>query len=310
MKRLLFAVTFATIGCAGRSTQPVATVPAAPNAGIAGAHASGGRLIYATSYGGNSLSFYSYRNGKLEGTITGAFSGPQGLCNDLAGNVWVANTNDEQMLEFAHGGTSPIRTLATGEFSAACAVSRQGTLAVANLCSAPSCGSGNVMLFAHESGSPTSVTCPNIDRYYFAGYDAGGNLYVDGESSSSDFALCKIPDGSSSGEAIALSQSPGFPGGVQWDGTYVAVLDQDADQIDRYALSGTTGTLKGTVVLGDISDPVTFVMNGKDGIISTGAGSASGFGFWHYPQGGAPYKRFTTGDQEPAGIAVSPPKKL
>jgi hypothetical protein len=74
--------------------------------------------------------------------LTG-FNDPLGECIDKAGDVWIVNALAGQILEYAHGGTSPIATLSDSLYMAGfCSVSaRTGDLAVA---SAGISGSGGV----------------------------------------------------------------------------------------------------------------------------------------------------------------------
>ncbi|HXW76218.1 MAG TPA: hypothetical protein VEJ20_02290, partial [Candidatus Eremiobacteraceae bacterium] len=105
-----------------------------------------GTLLYISDYGSNVVYFYNYTPGSIgseAGSISSGISGPQGLCSDKKGDVFVANTNDGQALEYKHGSTSVKSTLTTtGYYPAGCAVSKKGDLAVSGICSNPSCGEG------------------------------------------------------------------------------------------------------------------------------------------------------------------------
>lgn len=105
---------------------------------------SGGRLIYVSDSETNTLSFYTYRDGKLKGSITAGLSEPQGLCSDQNGNVWLANTGDSNVVEYAHGATAPEQTLATpGQYPVGCSIDNKGDVAVSDIIST-SDGNGNV----------------------------------------------------------------------------------------------------------------------------------------------------------------------
>ncbi len=78
-----------------------------------------------------------------------------------------------------------------------------------------------------------------------------GNLFADGfNSNRAGFALVELPNGGNKFCTITTSNTVRFPGSVQWDGTYLTVLDQNVDAIYRYTVSGTKATLKGTVTHG------------------------------------------------------------
>ena len=207
MKRSLF-VAFAVglSACGGNAMQPTAVTPAMLAPAAAPAHSkAGGRLIYATGNYTDEVNIYSYANGKLEGTITYGISEPQGACSDLKGNVFIANTGTSSILEYPHGGTTSNGTLETsGQYPVSCSVASDKTVAVASI-ESTSGTSGELLLFAHEAGSPTVVTCPNLQRYYSVGYDNADNLFADGENSSYSFAFCEVPKGSSKGIAITLN---------------------------------------------------------------------------------------------------------
>jgi hypothetical protein len=204
-------------------------------------------LLYVSSVLTNDVYVYSYPKGTLEGTLTG-FSTPYGLCSDGAGNVWIVNDGANEIVEYAHGGTTPIATLSDpNEFPEGCSVdSTTGNLAVTNFYS--SSGSGSVAIYAKASGTPTLYSDPDIAEFRFCGYDDKGNLWADGANSSSQFAFAELPRGKSSLKNIPLKQTIEWPGGVQYDGTYVAVGDTDAGKV--YRIDGKTRKVMQTITLG------------------------------------------------------------
>ncbi len=73
--------------------------------------ARGESLAYVSDSGTTGLVYvFSYPTGKRVGTLTG-FYFPTGECVDKHGDVWVLNMSPEVIVEYAHGGTSPIATL-------------------------------------------------------------------------------------------------------------------------------------------------------------------------------------------------------
>ncbi|MBV8196981.1 MAG: hypothetical protein JO263_02510, partial [Candidatus Eremiobacteraeota bacterium] len=72
--------------------------------------ARGQTLLYVSGNSGY-VYIFSFPAGKLVGTLTG-FQEVAGVCRDSAGNVWVANSAALDLIEYAHGGSSPIATLA------------------------------------------------------------------------------------------------------------------------------------------------------------------------------------------------------
>ncbi|MGA9419903.1 MAG: hypothetical protein WBV40_12195, partial [Candidatus Cybelea sp.] len=92
--------------CAG-SQLPVGVSSA--ESGWIGPRTSSGDLIYATGYtspGTGKTFMLTYPQGQLVGTINQSASG---MCSDTDGNVYLLYMN--AAIEYAHGGTKPIRTL-------------------------------------------------------------------------------------------------------------------------------------------------------------------------------------------------------
>lgn len=267
-----------------------------------------GGYAYVTDYGSNVVYVYNYSQskgtfGSEVGSTSTNISGPQGACSSKKGEAYIANTNDSNILGFKGGSTTSNVTLNdSGEYPAGCAVDKKGDVAVSNICSAPYCTGGNVVVFKGGTGSGTAETCPNLNRYYFIAYDKQSNIWVDGEDSSYAFALCEIKAGSTSGTAISLNVSPSFPGGVTDKGKDVGVLDQNGDAIDLYTISGTSGTEVGTVSLSGSSDPVQDAIAGKYVLAANALGGSACS--WKYPAGGSSVS-CATGFSEPIGVTVA-----
>ena len=65
------------------------------------------------------------------------------------------------------------------------AVADDGTVAVTNLCAAPSCtGAGNISFYAPGSSTVTRVATGLMSQYYYGDFDKHGNFYNDGLSGS------------------------------------------------------------------------------------------------------------------------------
>ncbi len=167
--------------------------------------ATGGDLLYAEGYSqsaGSGVTFIlSYPQGQLVGSIDAVASG---LCSDAQGNVFFLYRN--AAIEYAHGGTQPIRTARIpGAATQACAVDPlSGNLAVTFYC--PPCGYQNLAIFSSGSGQPvryqapqdTSVTYDNEGNLFLAGYDAGGEI-------------AELPNGSSQFLQIASIRTSANP---------------------------------------------------------------------------------------------------
>jgi hypothetical protein len=267
-------------------------------------------LLYISDEGTNDVYVYSYPGGKLEGTLTG-FDEPYGMCVSKAGDVFITNTEQSEILEYKHGGTNPIATLSdTGYYPVGCSVDpTTGNLAVTNF-EALGSHPGNVAIYAGAQGTPTTYSDTNIPLYEFCGYDNKGNLFIDGYNSTGGFAFAELPAGSGSFTNISISTPIYQPGGVQWDGKYVAVGDQyygkePASAIYQVSVSGSSGTVVGTTLLKQGIDEVQVVQFWKHGPKVVG-GNALGqdVDVWHYPAGGKA-KKLITGLKIPYGATVS-----
>jgi hypothetical protein len=231
--------------------------------------------------------------------------GGQGCTNVLYGYgkkiFWIV-AGDNQINEYKVLNT-PIKTLADSVGSpSSCAMDAAGDLAVGILFNIYGPGAGDVVIYKNASGSGTVYSTP-LSQEYFDGYDDNGNLFADGFNSSDDFELIELPKGSSTFETITTSNAVEFPGSVQWDGTYLTVLDQLTNSIYRYAVSGTKATLKGTVLLQGSSDCAqTWIVKGL--VYCADAGNNDGEVF-KYPAGGSSVAFFTGSFDLPLGVVAA-----
>jgi hypothetical protein len=248
---------------------------------------------------------YSYPKGELMGTLTG-LPDPQGECVDKKGDVFFTTFSSEEILEYAHGGTSPINTLSNpGEYMEGCSVdTKTGDLAAVDFEPTGGGGGGGVAIFADASGTPTVLTDSNLYLGYQIGYDNKGNIFVDGVDSSRNFEFAELAKGSTSFTGITLNVSITTPGGVQWDGKYVTVGDAKNGNI--YQTDGAGGTVEGTTTLTGSDGIFQYFIDGKK-VVGPNAYSASA-GIWKYPKGGSPTLTLT-GDSYPFGAAVSKASK-
>lgn len=256
----------------------------------------------------------SSRNSK--GTLTG-FDNPQGECVDGAGNVFVTNSFKGQILEYAHGGTTPIATLSDpNQYPIDCAVDpTTGNLAVTNYFAKT--GPGSVAIYQGAQGAPLFYAENNVNYEYYLGYDSAGNLYVDGLSSGSTFHFAEIPHGGTTFTDLTVNQPIGFPGGVLTDGKNIALGDQDANVVYRLKITSTNATVVGTTPLSDVTYAqqfwlTRFVQKGKlsraTRLIAPNYGGTGVpyVGTWAYPAGGSPTKTISmTAYNTPVGTTVS-----
>lgn len=280
--------------------------------------AKGKSLVYVSDSGpSKAVNVYTFGSLQPVGQLTG-FTEPEGLCADKAGDVFVPD-NSEQVFEYAHAATSPTRIFSDpGNVPSACAVDpKTGNLAIVNSQSLQG-PPGSVLIFPGASGTPTTYTNANIMYLFYAGYDNRGNLFIGGRVLPyGAFALEELPRGGDALTQIGLDHGMNSGGAVQWDGQYLAIGDPVSNQIDRFAISGSNGTLQGTVDLGDALSVSQFWIqpydNGKPNpkgrkVLGADSGGEYGFGelrYWNYPAGGAQVKGTNSGICCPIGVTVS-----
>jgi len=196
-----------------------------------------------------------------------------------------------------------IKTLSLSyTYTSSCAMNTSGDLAVGVLLGNSYGPGGQVVIFKNASGSGTVYNTP-LTKEYFDGYDPSGNLFADGFGPSYNFALVELPKGSSTFVTIKTSNSPEFPGSVQWDGTYLTVFDQYTSETYQYAVSGTTATLRNTVQFRGASDCAqTWIVKGL--LYCGDAGNGDGEVF-KYPAGGSPTATFTGDFDVPLGVTAA-----
>lgn len=265
-------------------------------------------LLYVSDLGSDQVEVFSYPRAKLKGTLTG-FSAPHGECVDKAGNVFIDNEGASQILEYAHGGTTPIKILKdNGYFPSGCSIDpTTGNLAVANYSPLGS-GPGGVAIYQHARGKPRHYfDSSGLFFYYYCGYDAHGNLFVDGMNSGANTVeFAELPAHSTHFKKITLNVTVALPGGVQWAGKHVAVGDQVSlsgpSKIDEFSITGTTGTEVGTTPLNNSCNVLQFWISGRRAIVPNGCGHS--VMYFRYPAGGTPTKTIG-GLSSPVGVTLS-----
>lgn len=135
-------------------------------------------LLYVTN---GPVDVCSYPQGELVGQLTG-FSWAYGDCTDKIGNVYITDYKENTIVEYAHGGAQPIRTLSVpGTEPVACAVDPvSGDLAVTNAGQYGTAAGANVAIYRKAKGTPKSYTFRKISAYFYCTYDNAGDLYADG----------------------------------------------------------------------------------------------------------------------------------
>jgi hypothetical protein len=266
-------------------------------------------LLYVSDAEANLVDVYSYPGGKLEGQLSG-FAGVQGLCTDKSGNVWITNQSQETILEFAHGGKSPIATLNdSGYHPGACSVDPStGNLAVANL-DTLSEGAGGLAIYTGAKGSPQLYNDSTLAYAFYVAYDRSGNVFVDGQNRSSQLFFGELPKSSSTLETIDTSGISGLGAGVAWDGKYITLGITSPSTIYQLTVSGSAASIAGTTTIsGDPGlggyDVVTKGNRQGTLVIDPETGGTKDVGYFKYPSGSGPTKSIT-GLENPDSVAIS-----
>jgi hypothetical protein len=273
------------------------------------------RVLFISDYGNGDVYIYTMPGMALKGTLTG-FSGNQGECTDGSGNIWITNTNTQQIFKYSRTGTLLSTLDDAGFYPVGCAVNRSnGDLAVSNIIG--SAGDGNVEIYANGSGSGSPVSNPNQSEYFFPAYDTSGNLYVDGFDNSGFFTISQC-SGSTCSSMNISGASPDFPGGLSWDrvNSQLVIGDQECGGnlgscVYGATISGTTATITSTTDLPNYDGTNCDVDQGTlapfskyfaGGCIPDSTTASADR--WGYPAGGTP-NNHATGQVEPIGAAIS-----
>jgi hypothetical protein len=299
-------------GCgAQEASAPTMLLPAAQPAGHSWItpNARSHDLLYVSGACGG-ICVFTYPGNTLVGQLSDS-NFPYGECVDKAGDVFVADFGGDSgiaaILEYAHGGASPIATLSDpGYYPESCSIDpTTGNLAVTN-------DGGPLAIYTGAKGDPAYYTDSKAYPNGFCTYDDKGNLFVDGEHvGNGDYALLEMPKGSYTFKNIKLDSPPSFWYDIQWAGKYLA-LANSTTVIYHVAISGTKGTVIGSTVLnGPVSGiEVQFWIQGGTIIEPYGTGDLPDeLGFWRYPIGGKLRKHIGAqqfGNAELFGTAVSP----
>ena len=270
-------------------------------------------LLYVTD--NSYASYYAYPQGKLAGKLTG-FTSAVGDCADSEGNVFIPDQVAAQVYEYPHGSTKRIADLQTHVSPAGCAIDPvTGDLAVSG--GAPK--GGGVDIFKGAKGSATFYKAPQFFSTQFCGFDAKGNLFVDGlKDTKGNPMFAELPKGSHTFKQITLNATIDGSGGVQWDGKDIAVGgyippkgNNSKPVIYRFAITGTQGKKVGTTMLGSPAHFISFqfAIAGATVIVPNwyfeGIKNKYDVLFYKYPAGGAPTKTLTGGISMPHGAAIS-----
>jgi hypothetical protein len=241
---------------------------------------------------------FNYSSGTLVQTLTG-FQSPQGMCVDNSGNIYITDANAADIVEYAHGGTSPIKTLSDSGEPTACSIdSRTGNLAVSNL-------KDFVSIYKHAKGTPTNYLAPYPVN--FCAYHTHGNLFI-AESGFPGILVAVLPSGGKSFENVNLDMhlGPGFPAGLQWYGYELVIAATGPEnypccgRIYTLIIKGTSGRVAGSFhTRTTIND---FLVYGPVVATTTGGKDVR---FYDYPEGNGPVQTIVEPGYSSFGVTLS-----
>ncbi len=261
-------------------------------------------LLYLSDVSTDEVDIYSYPQAVEVGKLT-TLGQPRSECADSAGNVWIADVQAYQISEFPHGATKPIVAFSTFGAPRGCSVDpKTGNLAVSGGLN------GTAVTVWHEGPhhiwrDGRHYLDPSIADAHFCGYDASGNLFVDGLSKKNGgtFVLAELPYRGTALVNVAVSQSIAAPGQVQWDGSDLAIGDTGISPsvIYQFSVSGSTATEVGSTTLTGTTSVRQFWISGGDVV---GPDYDAQVGFWSYPGGGSATKTITSAHGYGAAVSL------
>jgi hypothetical protein len=293
-------------------------------------------LLYVSDEAAGSVNVYAYKKkaGKLLGQLTG-FQFPYGDCIDNSGNVYITDFAAGQIVEFSHGGTTPVQTLADpyGDPIGCSVDPTTGNLAVGNFSGAGSTCMGGVVVYADATGTGTLYQDKDFDYYWPPGYDNQGNLFIQGRKkhwNRGKTGIAELAAGTSTLMTVSLSGGKiEFPGGMQWDGHYMTATDQRFQGtrdsgIYRVTVSAAKGQIVGSTPLTDtecmktkasVNDVVEPFINGTarpdHAVVAGNLACSYRYDFWNYIKGGDPKRTlpYNLAPELASGQTVSPMKR-
>ncbi len=214
--------------------------------------------------------------------------------------------HDELVEKFAHGGTTPIASIAVPINSRDCAADPNSTdFAVA--------GTSGLWLYTSGKHSPHLYSDPNFFFVESCVYDNAGNIFLSGISVYSKFILAELPKGGDSLVEIATDIKTDDPTALRWDGEHLAVIiipdRRGGAQVKQLEISGSSARTVGKVHIfptkhGYFRHPYGWI----DSNAFFWTYNNEYLGVWDYSQGGKPLlAKKGAAEQRDVGYCTKPP---
>ncbi|HET6276792.1 MAG TPA: hypothetical protein VFE16_12750 [Candidatus Cybelea sp.] len=280
-------------------------------------------LLYVSDASTHEVYVHDYSTGKKEGELAG-FGYPTGQCVDAKGNVWIIDDyRDTSIVEFAHGGTAPLKKLSVNAGAPGCSVAPNGDLAV----SVYEASGNGIDVFKKASGKPKKYSSSTCTAPWSPGYDLHGNLYVSDWENGVGNVVCELPARLHRFKNVKVTGIYGAffdSSSVTWDGKYLALSSDNGpgDAIINQMAESRSGDLTevGYTELKEkcqgcyVSLPVPFIVGEKNPPVNDQQGTsvvgavtmyANLIYVWKYPGGGRPVRKIANPPARPYSEAVS-----
>lgn len=257
-------------------------------------------MLYVSNRGSESVNVFAYPHGDLVRKLHFAAE-PLLMCADNQGNVFIPEGS--AIVEYAYGGKKPLRTLSVGHYggldSCSFDAATDGLAAASDL--------GYVAVFSLKRPfSPPVFYTTSYGALEFddVTYDSGGNLFATAYYAGSNFIFLELSKGSAVMKRVKVPYNFGEWGGLQWDGSYVAIEVETSSYglvIDRLRIRNYKATVVGDVtLLGYEVGANQFWIS--DGTIVSATNGTTNLAFWKYPAGGEPWRTIKVAGLESDGI--------
>lgn len=263
-----------------------------------------GDLVYAITSKG--IVIVSYPTWSVVAKIP-AYRTWYSICSDPnTGNVFALATDDNEIDEYAHGGTTPIATLALPSgYPTACAVDpTTGNLAVVGI-ETPKELAASLFVYPQAQGNPTVYFDKKLPTLVSPAYDNVGNLFISARDKSGGSRIAELKVGRDQFTVIKLTgHRDTYPGDVQWDGTHLAFLVPNGrgygTTVNQLQINGKSATIVGSFLLNHCADEYFWIYKGA--LLSfyypPKREDKYAIAAWPYPMGGKPASRFYAGKEK------------
>jgi hypothetical protein len=201
------------------------------------------------------------------------------------------------VLEYAHGGTSPIATLNPDAQPYYCSVDpKSGDLATLNQ---DASSKASISIFKKATGKPKKYFDTSSELEATCSYDDMGNLYIGASTQSKPFVIAEFRKKSHAFVTIPVDAVVRGGNFLQWDGKHIAITNASPSKpvrVLQVAIHGSSGTVVNTAKLqGSVGYIKYFWIQNGTLVTPRGGGGwkARQIGLWNYPAGGKPFTAIT-----------------